>query len=71
MVGDPSGRKKEREGLNKDSLEKNKSGIKEDLLRVFSHANDSTSNKTLPLMYVCSILSSAILNGEAYAKSPG
>ena len=49
LVGDPSGRTKEREGLNQESLEKNKLGIKENLLRIFSNVNSSTSTKAFPL----------------------
>ena len=38
MVGDPSGRTKEREGLSADTLERNKLGLEENLRRIFHNA---------------------------------
>lgn len=43
VVGDPSGRAKEREGLSADSLERNKCGLKENLERIFSNGQDGAS----------------------------
>ena len=56
LVGDPSGRTKEREGLHADSLEKNKLGIRENLLRIFTNVNSSTSIEHFPLKYVLKLV---------------
>lgn len=47
FVGDPSGRTKEREGLTADSLERNKSGLRENLERIFSNGQDATDKYAL------------------------
>lgn len=38
LVGDPSGRNKERDVMISDKLEKNKAGLRENLTRIFHNA---------------------------------
>ena len=47
VVGDPSGRTKEREGISSDSLERNKAALKENLQRIFLNGQAPTARQHL------------------------
>jgi tyrosyl-tRNA synthetase len=49
VVGDPSGRSKEREGLSTELLERNKVALKDSLERIFRNGQDETVAAQLPL----------------------
>lgn len=49
VVGDPSGRSQEREGLSMETLEKNKLRLKENLERIFQNGNELINSQTYSL----------------------
>ena len=65
LVGDPSGRTKERDSLPQDTLERNLAGITSVLQRVFENDEELSSNRATgpPLRYNNYIIIHTFRNG--------